>query len=146
MRIYPILPLIGGLFIAACADGGVVDPEPATTLVVSTSTTGEDPDEDGFQLTLDGGDPRALAPSGTVEVDLRPGRHTVQLVGVASQCSVTPGATLEVDIAVGKRTSVAFEVTCPLTGARIAVTTTGLDVSLDGYRVEVDGNDREAIR
>ena len=36
----------------------------------------------------------------------------------------------------------AFEVSCRLTGARITTTTTGLDLDLDGYRVEVDGTDQ----
>ena len=39
----------------------------------------------------------------------------------------------------------AFEVDCPLTGARITVTTTGVDLDPDGYRVMVDGSDRGAI-
>ena len=39
----------------------------------------------------------------------------------------------------------AYEVDCPLTGARITVTTTNGDLDVDGYPVEVDGTDRGVI-
>ena len=39
----------------------------------------------------------------------------------------------------------AFEVTCSVTGVRVAITTTGLDLDTDGYRVKVDGTDREFV-
>src|SRR5262249_25488372 len=43
------------------------------------------------------------------------------------------------------RTSVAFDIDCSLTGARITTTTTGLDLDPDGYFVEVDGSIKGAI-
>ena len=35
-----------------------------------------------------------------------------------------------------------FEVSCPMTGARVTVTATGLDLDPDGYHVDVDGTDQ----
>ena len=143
MRLYPIVLLLVGLSLSACSDPG--EPPPDGTLAVSTSTSGDDPDPDGFHLRIDGGRSLALRPSGTAELDLSPGRHTLQLVGVAEHCSVAPGTSVEVDITAGSTTPVAFQVTCSRTGARITVTTTGLDPDPDGYRVVADGSDRGAI-
>jgi hypothetical protein len=144
----PILTLIVGLSLWACGDpGGPGDPAGLAdgTIAISTSTSGDDPDPDGFQLRIDGTDSLALLSSGTAELDLSPGRHTLQLVGVAEHCSVVPGTSVEVDITSGSTTPVAFQVSCPLTGARITVTTTGLDLDPDGYGVMADGRHRGTI-
>ncbi|MEZ0333623.1 MAG: hypothetical protein ACAI18_06425, partial [Gemmatimonadales bacterium] len=101
--------------------------------------------QDGYQLTIDGVDALALDPRGTAKVNVAPGRHTLQLLGVAEQCSVTPGTVLELDFARGSSTPVAYDVDCPLTGARITVTTTNGDVDVNGYSVEVDGTDRGVV-
>jgi hypothetical protein len=143
MRRPPILSLMLGLSLWNCSDQ--VEPPPDGRLAVSTSTSGDDPDPDGFHLRIDGSASLALLPSGTAELDLSPGRHTLQLVGVAEHCSVAPGTSVDVDITAGSTTSVAFQVSCPLTGARITVTTTGLDLDPDGYRVVADGSDRGAV-
>ena len=91
--------------LAACdADAGDIG-QPSTdgTLVVSTSTEGEDPDQDGYLLTVDGADSLALDPTGTAEVDVATGRHTLRLLGVADHCSVTPESPLEVTSRRGAR-------------------------------------------
>lgn len=145
MRTYPILFLIVGLSLPACDDPGAPG-EPSTgTLVVSTSTEGDDPDQDGYLLTVDGVDSLDLDPSGSAEVDLASGRHALRLLGVAGHCSVAPGVALEVDLPSGSTIPVLFEVSCPATGARVTVTTTGLDIDPDGYRLVVDGSDQGSI-
>jgi hypothetical protein len=114
-------------------------------LVVSTTTEGENPDPDGFHLTIDAVDSLALEPTGTAETTLEPGRHALQLLGVAEHCSVAPEASLEVDIALGSTTAVTFEVTCRPTGVRLTITTTGLDLDPDGYHLLLDGGFRENV-
>ena len=114
-------------------------------LAVSTSTSGDDPDPDGFQLTVDGIDSLALLPSGTAELDLSPGRHTLQLLGVADHCLVVPGTSVEVDITAGRTAPVTFQVSCPGTTIRVTVTTTGLDPDQDGYQLTIDGVDALAL-
>jgi hypothetical protein len=151
MRRPPILPLILGLSLWGCSDAvdppsdDAADPPSEGILAVSTSTSGDDPDPDGFQLTIGGIDSLALLPSGTAELDPSPGQYTLQLLGVAEQCSVLPGTSVEVDITAGSTTSVVYDVDCPLTGARITVTTTNGDLDVDGYSVEVDGTDRGVV-
>jgi hypothetical protein len=143
MRLYPIVLLLFGLSLSSCSDPA--EPPPDGTLAVSTSTSGNDPDPDGFDLYIDDSHSLALRPSSRAELALSPGRHTLQLVGVAEHCSVTPGTSVEVDIRAGSTTPVAFQVTCSRTGARITVTTTGLDLDPDGYRAVANGADRGAV-
>jgi hypothetical protein len=161
MRALPILLLAAGLTLVGCdgnpPTGEAPTGEPPTgepptgepptdgTLVVSTSTVGDDPDLNGYLLMVDDAYSRVLRPTGSAQVDLAPGRHTLELLGVAEQCSVAPRTVLELDVARGSTTLVAFEVNCPLTGARITVTTTGLSLDPDGYRVMVDGSDHGVI-
>jgi tricorn protease-like protein len=116
MRTGTILLLVVGLMLAACDDNSGDPGEPSTdgTLIVSTSTAGDDPDQDGYLLTVDDVDSLALAPTGTAEVDVAPGRHTLRLLGVAGHCSVAPESSLDVDIAPRSTTSVVFDVSCRL--------------------------------
>jgi hypothetical protein len=139
MRAHPSLLLAVGLTLAACGD--TFDPSTVGTLVVSTSTEGNDPDPDGYLLTVDRSDSLVLAPTDTTTVIVPPGRHTLRLLGVAAQCSVVPAHSLEVESPPHVTTRVAYEISCPLTGASITTTTTGLDYDPNGYRVEVDGTD-----
>ena len=148
MRTYPIVLLVVGLLLSACEDPG----SPTTTngpstgsLLVSTSTAGDDPDQDGYLLTVDNVDSLELDPNATVKVDLAAGRHTLRLFGVAEHCSVAPATSVEVSVRWQRTTPVAFGVSCPATGARVSVKTTGLDIDPDGYRVLLDGSDRGAI-
>jgi hypothetical protein len=142
MRMQPTLLLAIGLWLSACGAPG--DPS-GGTLVVLTSTQGDDPDLDGYELTVDGVSFRHLDPSGRSENDLPAGHHTLELLGAAEQCSVSPGTPLDVEIPSGDTTSVAFEFSCSATGVRITSTTTGLDFDPDNYRVEVDGADRGTL-
>jgi hypothetical protein len=144
MRTHPILLLVLGLTLAACQDSAGPSPTPSTvgTLVVSTASGGNDPDQDGFLLTVDGVDSLLLDPTGTSRIDLPAGRHTLRLLGIAEHCLVSPGTSLDVAVPSRDTTSVAFEVTCSVTGVRITTTTTGVDFDpFDGYRVDVDGTD-----
>jgi hypothetical protein len=120
----------------------MVEPPSDGTLVVSTSTVGDDPDPDGFRLTIDGVPSVRLQPTDSVEVAVPAGRHVIDLVGVAGQCSVDPGTPLDVDMAPPDTTPVAFALNCPKVGASVTITTTGLDPDQDGYRIEMDGMDR----
>jgi hypothetical protein len=141
MRTHPALLLAVGLTLGACDDSG--GPSTEGTLVVSTASSGNDPDQDGYLLTVDGVDSLALDPSGTSQLDLPAGQHTLRLLGMAEHCSVSPETPLDVEIPSRETTSVEFEVTCSATGVRITTTTTGLDFDpSDGYRLDVDGTDR----
>jgi hypothetical protein len=114
-------------------------------LVISTSTVGGVPDQDGYLLTVDELDSVSLNATGTAELRLESGLHRLRLSGIADHCSVTPGEFVEVDVARERTTSFAFVVNCPDGTIRITTATTGLDLDSDGYQVEVDGAEGEAI-
>jgi hypothetical protein len=147
MRTHPILLLVLGLTSAACQDGAGPSPTlpPVGTLVVVTTSGGNDPEQSGYLLTVDGADSHPLHPTGTSRIDLPAGPHTLRLTGMAEHCSVSPATSLRVAVPPGDTTSVAFEVICSVTGVRITTTTTGLDFDPDGYRVAVDGIERGAV-
>ncbi len=133
--------MVLGLTLAACQDSADPSPTPPTvgTLVVSTTSGGNEPGHSGYLLTVDGVDSLRLEPAGMSQIDLPAGPHTLRLLGIAEHCLVSPGTSLDVAILSGSTTSVAFDVTCSVTGVRITTTTTGLDFDRDGYRLEVDG-------
>lgn len=138
MRSHPILLLAVGLTLAACGD---TSGPSVGTLVVSTSTGGMDPDQDGYLLRVDAVDSLLLPPSGTAAIDLPAGKHTLRLLGVAEHCGVAPATPVEMDVPPQGTISLAFEITCPLTGVRVSTTTTGPDPDPDGYLVQADGAD-----
>jgi hypothetical protein len=140
MRLTLSLALAGGLL--ACADSAGPS---SGTLLVSTSTTGEEPDQDGYRLTVDDLESLTLEPTGSTELDLSSGRHTLRLLDVAEHCSVAHQTAFEVAIASSATTPVAFEISCPRTGVQVEVQTTGDGIDPDGYRVLVDDYERGGI-
>jgi hypothetical protein len=137
------LLLAVGILLAACEDGAA--PSRDGMLIVSTVTRGEAPDQNGYLLTIDGSDSLPLDPTGSAEVSLPAGRHTLALVGVAAHCSVAERTSLEVDVPSQATVSVGFEVSCPAGAVRVTTRTTGLDSATDGYHVVIDGADHGSI-
>jgi len=125
-----------------------ITPAPPTTgdLTVTTSTTGTDLDPDGYTVSLDGttSQPIPNSSDGVTFNNLSAGNHPVELSGVASNCSVTGGASHTVTVIAGQTISHTFSVSCtaipPTTGDLVVSTTTGgSDLDPDGYTVTVDG-------
>jgi Tol biopolymer transport system component len=59
-------------------------------LTVTVATTGTDLDPDGYDVVVDGGSPTNLADiNGTLWLDIAPGVHSIELTGLADNCSVT---------------------------------------------------------
>lgn len=114
-------------------------------LEVTTSTTGEDLDADGYSLTVDGGTPEAIGNDAVVtKSNLAPGDHQVELSGVASNCTVAGDNPRTVAVASGATAQTTFAVTCsalpPTEGAlRVITTTSGSDLDADGYTVSIGG-------
>jgi hypothetical protein len=142
MRMHRIVPLLVGLAVAACDDAS--GPLADGSLVISTSTEGEDPDEDGYLLTIDDVDTLALLSSGAAEVAVPAGLHRLRLLGVATRCSVADGASIQVPVEPSGTSTVEFAIDCAGTGVRISATTRGLDIDAT-YRATADGVDQGPI-
>ncbi|HEX6670335.1 MAG TPA: hypothetical protein VF061_12280 [Gemmatimonadales bacterium] len=143
MRFGGLALLIVALGVASCDDSD--GPSSPGTLIVSTSTTGNHPDQDGYLLTVDGASSLTLGPTDSIETVLPTGRHDLRLLGVAEHCSVEPDLSVAIRIEASTATPVAFDISCQATGAVVSAVTSGVDLDPDGYRVVVDGVGREAV-
>ncbi|MBA3894635.1 MAG: PD40 domain-containing protein [Gemmatimonadales bacterium] len=111
------------------------------TLEVLTSTTGFDPDPDGYTLFVDNGAPRPLSTNGADTVtSLSPGTHTVTLAGVAPNCLLGGENPRNVEIAAASVTSLQLHIACSQPPAIfVSAATTGEEPDPDGYGAAVDG-------
>ena len=119
-------------------------PPNSGTIQVTATTSGADPDPDGYLATLDGTSPAiALPASGSASfTSVAVGTHTVALTGLATNCSVD-AASKSATVAGGATAVVAFTITCtaipPATGSiRVTTATSGPDMDPDGYRFAID--------
>jgi WD40 repeat protein len=118
------------------------------SIEVTTATTGEGIDPDGYVVTVDQGTPVAVPANGLVPIVVVGGNHTVQLSGIAGNCSLNPGSANPATATVsgGLSTQVSFRLTCALPGAlQVTTATTGEDPDPDGYLVSVDGGTGDPV-
>lgn len=93
---------------------------PLGNLDISTITNGEDPDEDGYTVLVDGQQKGALDPTGNRLVQwIRVGNRSVELAGVAENCIVRGDNPREVEVQIGITTPMDFVVECEEAGERV---------------------------
>jgi hypothetical protein len=98
---------------------------------VTTSTTGVNPDPDGYTVVISRVGSSPIGADATVVIPgLAPGEYEVTLSGLASNCQWAPtvGAVMLATVSVGATTPVSFDVTCfsaPLGTLRVRASTTG---------------------
>ncbi|MCK5449033.1 MAG: hypothetical protein KAJ43_12860 [Gemmatimonadetes bacterium] len=100
------------LVAAGCGDDD--DPSPPTTgqIGVTTVTTGDDIDADGYMLTVDGVDAAAIGVNAVVIVpDLTAGTYSIGLGGVAFNCQ-TADNPRDVVVTAGLTENTQFDVAC----------------------------------
>ena len=99
-------------------------PPVSGNLTVNVSTTGAAPDPNGYRVTVDGGSGRTIPNNSSTTYALAPGDYTLQLGDVASNCSVSGGASRTVTVAASQTTTETFAVDCPSPPATRLVFTT----------------------
>ena len=112
-------------------------------LELTTSTTGIEPDPDGYTVQIDAQTAEPIAPSASLQkTDIEAGDHTILLGGVAANCTVAGANPRTVSVTAGETTPVPFHVICNATtgSVRIASATSGPSPDLDGYTITLDGN------
>jgi Domain of unknown function (DUF1929)/Glyoxal oxidase N-terminus/Bacterial Ig-like domain (group 1) len=132
-----------------CTGGeGVTVPPAAATLEITTSTSGLEPDADGYSVQIDGGPAQSIGTAANLTVtEVTPGTHTAELGGVAANCTVSGDNLRTVSVTAGETTTVAFVITCSATTGSLTITTatSGPSPDSDGYTISIDGTDRGAL-
>lgn len=83
------------------------------SLAITTTSSGNTLDPDGYDISLDGGPASSVVINGVLMFDsLAPGSHAVALSDLATNCTVTGAGTRTVTIVAGQRTDLSFSVTC----------------------------------
>jgi probable HAF family extracellular repeat protein len=144
-----VLMIAGAALNGLSCGGGDLPLAPASGIVtITTSTTGPEPDADGYAFTIDGGTETTIAASATLQRDnIEPGNHSIQLTGMAPNCTVAGENPRTVSIPAGETVTVTFELTCRATTGSLQVTsaTSGALPDADGYTMTVDGVDRGTL-
>ena len=149
LRVAPVASVVL-LALTLALGTGCTDPTEsvAATLAVTASTTGPDPDLDGYAVMVDDQAGRRLARNATLTVsDLEPGTHRVQLDDFAPNCSVDGQNPRSFDLDPGATMTVTFQVTCTATTGALALhtSTTGEGQDPDGYTAVVDGQSNRLL-
>src|SRR5206468_2687302 len=105
---------------------------------VTTSTTGASLDGDGYTETVRARRSQPITinnSTGVTFAGLSVGDHTVQLSGVAANCTVTAPNPRTVTVTAGATAPTAFAVSCstPTGSVRVTTSTTGASLDGDGY-------------
>lgn len=125
-------------FEVTCAQKGAIE--------VTVSTTGVNPDPDGYLVTVNGLETKFIGPSGSVTFsDVTAGEQTVELTGLAPNCSVGGVNPQTVTVTAGETARTAFLVACTGTsggsgGISVSASTRGVNLDPDGYTVVVRGD------
>jgi PKD domain-containing protein len=120
-------------------------------LTVIVHTTGNTPDPNGYTVTVDGAQTRLVAIEDTITyTGVAAGSRSVQLSGLAPNCTVPAGATRPVVVAAGQTATVTFAVSCPTTPPptgtlKVKASTTGATPDPNGYTVTIDGDSSRTI-
>jgi Tol biopolymer transport system component len=135
LRMPYLLPWALLLVPLGCDSSG---PDGVGSLEVHTLTSGDSPDPDGYQVTVDNVEVATVPATGVVTITDQPaGSRSVRLVGVAEHCAVGGDNPEVVVVAAGEIVTADFSVTCgtPMGSVRVQVTTTGDEIDPDGYQV-----------
>ena len=114
------------------------------TVNVITQTDGEDQDEDGYVVVVNG-DARQIGLNSSVAYEgVAVGPAVAEILGVAHNCTATSQTYYDLTIVGGESVDVTFALECarrqPETGSlQVVVSTTGSSPDPDGYAVSVDG-------
>ncbi len=122
------------------------------TLQITTTTGGANLDPDGYSVSVEGAAAsQPIAVNATLSiVNVSVGPHAVQLLGLATNCTVAGANPRQATVPAGGTVTMAFEITCvppPAGTGRVQITTatTGSSIDPDGYTVTLDGGNAQAI-
>jgi hypothetical protein len=106
-----VLWAIASITVMACEDGTTFTAATGT-LLVTTVTTGDVLDPDGYELLLDDSTSYAIAVNETVTLTLDVDDYTVALSGLDDPCVVEGDNPLDTSVGADESTEVSFTVVC----------------------------------
>jgi len=116
------------------------------SIEISTATSGTALDPDGYAVSLDGAPEQPIGINASLTLtDFAPGLHTVELSGLASNCTVTGANPNTVTVVANATVQSSFTVTCVSGSIEIITETSGTAPDPDGYSVSLDGGTEQAI-
>ncbi len=146
------LILLAGCDAGSSNEPGNEEPPPGApevgTLEVTATTSGNGTDEDGYTVTLDGGDAQSLAVDGSVTFDeLDPDTYDVKLDDLDTGCLVDGNNPRSAEVTAGETTTVAFVVACEPYDAEgtIVFVRTIDDGTLEIYTMNADGSNQQRL-
>jgi hypothetical protein len=120
----------------------------ARTLEITITTSGDEPDADGYTIQVDAESARPVLPSEILQHrDISPGDHTVYLGGVADNCKVQGANPRTISVPAEGMATITIEVVCTAQTASMLVTTLtrGPSPYPSSHTIAVDGVERSAI-
>ena len=141
----PVLRTFGSLLaltaaaVAACDSKPFLEPGTGAVRIV-ISTSGPDPDEDGYYLRLGGAEPfHVTDDEPTVLPHVPSGPQVLRLSDLAPNCVATAGDVKTVPVRPGDTTTVEFPVACTAIRGTVVVVveTKGLDPDPNGYTLHL---------
>lgn len=145
----PLLRLLCIGILVGCGDDPTATPPPSpppaapekAVLVLSTITTGGDPDVTGYLLVVDGVNYAQLDVTAERELPLVPGQHSLGLSDVARNCAITGENPRTFTVVAGQRLAVTFQLACPkFNTIDVVIATTGVSLDQNGYVLSRDGS------
>lgn len=109
------------------------------TVHVSVTTTGTDPDTDGYVVTPTGVRGAIIPPNGTLDLSgVREGAVEVQLSGISGNCAVVGANPQTVNVELGATIDAVFSIQCSQAGGvQVTTTTSGDFLNLRSYAFEI---------
>jgi hypothetical protein len=109
------------------------------TLKVMAATSGALPDADGYVVTLADRPGAELGANAEWSAgELAPGSYTLQLTGIAANCTVEGDNPRSIVVETGRLAAITFAVACTAS-LRILTETTGVDPDATGFVVTIGG-------
>jgi hypothetical protein len=145
-----LLGTIAALWLS-CGGGGELTEPTTGAIEVTTSTSGTEPDPDGYTLALDDAEVQPIGASAVATLaDLDPGTHRIGLAGVSPNCTVQGSNPRTVTVVAGETAAESMAVVCappPPAAGSVSVTTStsGPALDPDGYSLTVDADGGQPI-
>jgi probable HAF family extracellular repeat protein len=138
LSLYSIL-LVLTTTAVACSGDSITVPPTNSTLRITTTTTGGSLDPDGYTVAVDGGTPQTIAVNATVTMEtLAAGEHTIQLSGLAVNCTVGEANPRTVTVLGAATSDVTFAVQCTAIIAGYHVVDLGTMGGAAGYAFDIN--------